>query len=193
MSSPLEIFANLLATASIVLAGRNNVHTWWTGIVGCAVFALVFARSQLYADTLLQLFFVGASIIGWRQWLHGDHGGELRVHRAPLVDLLWPALGALAGSVLYGLLLHRYTNAFAPFLDSTVLAFSILAQLLLMRRRLHTWPFWLLVNTIAVPLYASRGLYLTAALYAVYWINAIVAWRYWARLADRSPEVIATA
>ena len=39
------------------------------------------------------------------------------------------------------------------------------------------------MNTLAVPLYASRGLYLTAFLYGVYWINAVVAWRWWRRLA----------
>jgi hypothetical protein len=33
----LEILANLMVTLSIVLAGRNSIHTWWTGIVGCAL------------------------------------------------------------------------------------------------------------------------------------------------------------
>ena len=45
------------------------------------------------------------------------------------------------------------------------------------------------VNTIAVPLYASRGLHLTAVLYAVFWINAWVALWHWRRLmqADARP------
>jgi len=79
----------------------------------------------------------------------------------------------------YGLMLQAYTNAYAPFIDSAVLMFSIVAQLLLMRRRLETWPFWLLVNTVSVPLYASRGLYVTAALYAAYWLNALASWYFW--------------
>jgi nicotinamide mononucleotide transporter len=63
----------------------------------------------------------------------------------------------------------------------------VIAQLLLMGRRIENWLFWLAVNTVAVPLYASRGLYLTAILYAIYWINAVVAWRWWRRLA-RQPQ-----
>ena len=62
------------------------------------------------------------------------------------------------------------------------MSLSVLGQLLLMRRRIETWPVWLLVNSIAVPLYASRGLSLTAVLYAVYWVNALLAWRHWLRL-----------
>jgi nicotinamide mononucleotide transporter len=41
----------------------------------------------------------------------------------------------------------------------------------------------LLVNTIAVPLYYSRGLHLTALLYAGFWINAIASWLFWRRAA----------
>ena len=34
----LELAANIAVAGSILLAGRNNVHTWWLGIVGCALF-----------------------------------------------------------------------------------------------------------------------------------------------------------
>ncbi|MEW9625111.1 nicotinamide mononucleotide transporter [Rhodanobacter geophilus] len=66
--SLLEIAANLLAGASILLAGRNSVHTWWTGIVGCGLFALVFLDSRLYADAVPQAFFVITSIVGLMRW-----------------------------------------------------------------------------------------------------------------------------
>jgi nicotinamide mononucleotide transporter len=42
MTSALEIAANVTVAASILLAGRNSVHTWWTGIIGCSLFGLVF-------------------------------------------------------------------------------------------------------------------------------------------------------
>lgn len=183
----LEIAANGVTAASILLAGRNNMHTWWTGIVGCALFAVVFLDSRLYADTILQVFFIVLSAIGWWQWLHGRRGDPLPVSSLPRLRVLWQLLAGIAGALAYGVLLHRFTNAYAPFLDSTVLAFSIVAQLLMMRRRVQCWPFWLLVNSIAVPLYASRGLYLTSVLYAAYWINAMVSWRHWRRLQRMEP------
>ena len=76
----------------------------------------------------------------------------------------------------------RLTDAAAPLPDSAVMAFSVIAQLLLMKRRLETWWFWLGVNTIAVPLFVSRGLYVTAALYAGFWLNAVISLRHWRRL-----------
>jgi len=55
------------------------------------------------------------------------------------------------------------------------------AQCLLMQRKLATWPWWLAVNTVSVPLFASRGLWLTAVLYAAYWCNAWHGWWHWRR------------
>ena len=178
----LEIAANAVTAASILLAARNSVHTWWTGIIGCALFALLFWRTQLYADVLLQAFFVATSAYGWWHWLHGGAVGQaLPVRRTPASRLLLAAGAAVIATLAYGALLHRFTDAYAPFADSAVLAFSVLAQLLLMQRRLATWPVWLLVNSIAVPLYASRGLHLTAVLYTAYWANAWLGWWYWRR------------
>ena len=58
MSLNLELAANVVITVSILLAARNSVHTWWTGIVGCVLFALVFHGAKLYAEVGLQAFFI---------------------------------------------------------------------------------------------------------------------------------------
>jgi nicotinamide mononucleotide transporter len=180
----LEVAANAFNAAAIVLAGLNSVHTWWTSIIGCTLFGLVFYESRLYADVTLQVFFVLASIVGWWRWTTGVQGAELPVrYSAPGFLAGVTAAGAVV-AVGYGWLLHRFTDAYAPFLDSIILAFSVLGQLLLVWRRVENWWCWLLVNTIAVPLYASRGLYLTAVLYVGFWLNAIVSLRKWRRLAE---------
>jgi nicotinamide mononucleotide transporter len=181
--NPWEIAANAFVAAAIFLAGRNSIHTWWSGIIGCALFAWVFYHANLYADVTLQGFFILTSIFGWWKWLHGSQGGELPVRFSAPSTVIGSGLAAAAVAAGYGWLLWRFTDAYAPFLDSIVLAFSVLGQLLMMERRVENWWSWLLVNTIAVPLYASRGLYVTSVLYAGFWINAIVALRKWRALA----------
>lgn len=180
-----EIAANAFVAAAIFLAGRNSIHTWWTGIVGCALFVWVFFDAKLYADVTLQVFFILTSLYGWWKWLHGNAGAELPVRFSSIRVLIASCSAAAAVALGYGWLLMRFTDAYAPFLDSIVLAFSVLGQLLMMERRVENWWSWLLVNTIAVPLYASRGLYLTSVLYAAFWVNAVVSllkWRSLARL-----------
>ena len=178
-----EVAANVFNAASIFLAGRNSIHMWWTTIVGCVLFAYVFFGARLYADVTLQGFFISTAGVGWWRWLHGYSGSQLPVrHSSPRLIVLGTTAGGVV-AVGYGWLLYRFTDAYAPFLDSIILAFSVLGQLLLMDRRVESWWCWLLVNTIAVPLYASRGLHVTSVLYVAFWINAIVSLGHWKRLA----------
>jgi nicotinamide mononucleotide transporter len=181
--NPVEIAANFFNASSIFLAGRNSIHMWWTTIVGCLLFAEVFLTAKLYADVTLQAFFIGTAGIGWWRWLHGARGTELPVRHSSRALIGGGVAAGIGVTLGYGWLLYRYTDAYAPFLDSIILAFSVLGQLLLMERRVESWWCWLLVNTIAVPLYASRGLYVTAVLYVAFWINAVVSLRYWTKLA----------
>lgn len=181
----LEVVANGLMTVSIVLAARNSVHTWWTGIVGCLLFAALFLQARLYADVTLQAFFVTTSAVGWWQWASGHQRPPLPITRTTPRTLLLLVVCGAVGAFAYGWLLWRWTDAYAPFLDSLVLAFSIVAQLLLVKRQIQTWWFWLLVNLLAVPLFFSRELYITAALYTAYLLNAVLALRHWNGLIDR--------
>ena len=148
MTPALEIAANAITTVSIVLAGRNSIHTWWTGILGCLLFIAVFYFSQLYADVVLQVFFIATSVLGWRLWLRGDHGRPIAVGRASPALMAWTVCVGAAITLAYGAVLHTYTDAYAPFVDSAVLgiqrrragahdAATARMLALLARRRLH--------------------------------------------------------
>lgn len=182
MNNGWELAANGVNALSILLAMLNKVHTWWTGIVGCLLFGWVFFGAKLYADVTLQVFFIVTSAVGWWEWTRGERGSALPVRHTPIRPFLMMLIAGAVVAVGYGWLLHRFTDAYAPFLDSVVLAFSVLAQLLLMRRHYESWWCWLLVNTIAVPLYLVKGLHLTALLYTAFWINAVVALVRWRKL-----------
>lgn len=178
----LEWAAAIATTVCIVLAGRNNVHTWWTGLVGVTLYAILFFDAKLYADVTLQVFFFVTGVIGWIAWVGGRSRVELPITGAGLSSMSWMIVLAIVTAVVYGSILHYFTDAYAPYVDSLVLTFSVLGQLLLMRRNWQTWPVWVLVNTLSVPLYFSRELYLTATMYSVFWVNACVSWWHWRQL-----------
>lgn len=180
-----EVISNAVLAISIYLAAQNSIHTWWTGIVGCGLFAVLFYDARLYADALLQIFFIGTSVFGWRLWASGRIAAALEVTRAPLAAVLRSLLLAILVALAYGYALRRFTDAYSPFLDSLVLSLSVVAQLLLMKRRYETWWFWILVNSMSVILFSSRGLWITAALYTAFLINALIASVMWRRLVVR--------
>jgi len=188
--TPLEWWANGATALSIFLAAVGNILTWPVGIVGCALFGLLFFDARLYADVSLQVFFIVTSVLGWVQWKRA--GGPVqaaRRHALRARSLAQMVLLAIAVCLAYGALLKHWTNAYAPFWDSAVLTASVLAQILLMRGHHQTWPAWLVVNTLSVPLYLQRGLQVTALLYAAFWFNAWWGWWRWHRLQRQAVEV----
>lgn len=181
----LELTANAFNLVSIGLAGRNNLHTWWTGICGCLLFGWLFFEARLYADVTLQVFFVASGVLGWMRWRRGVSNAQPQGGVQRTAARSWFAMVAFAivCAGLYGLTLQRWTDAVMPYADSIVLTFSVLGQLLLVARRVESWWCWIIVNTVAIPLYASRELYLTAGLYVGFWVNAWIALRHWRKLA----------
>lgn len=188
--TPLELAANFFTATCIFLAGRNSIHTWWTGLVGCVLYGTMFFNVQLYADATLQVFFFATGVYGWMMWKSAGTGPtkELAINN---VDRMWFISSIVVAAIIamtYGWLLHSYTDAYAPWIDSTVLTFSVVGQLLLMARSIQTWQVWMLVNTISVPLFWSRELYLTSIMYGFFWINAVVSYFNWKSLMTKQTD-----
>ena len=147
-------------------------------MVACALFGALFYSVNLYADVMLQVFFVITAVVGWYNWRKVGTVTKPITVTIP-TKLVVYLIAAVSFAFLYGLMLHKFTDAWAPFIDSMVLTFSIMAQFLLMQRKLENWYVWIFVNILSVPLYFSRELYMTSALYSVFLVHAIWAAYSW--------------
>ena len=178
----LEIAALLPALAMVLANMRVNPVGWPLAIVSSLLYALLFASSKLYGEAALQLVFVALAAWGWWQWLRGrgGDGASLRVHTLTRHQRWWAAGATLAAWPLLGLLLLRCTDSDAPFLDALPTVGSITGQILLGRKLLENWPVWVAVNVVSVALFATKALWLTAALYAVFAVLSLAGWKAWA-------------
>ena len=69
-----------------------------------------------------------------------------------------------------------------PFWDSMTTAMSIVAMWMLSRKYIEQWGVWLVVDVITAALYIYKGIPLTAALYALYSVLAVVGYVRWRRI-----------
>ncbi len=154
-------------------------------LASVACTGVVLYGARLYAETGLQAFFFTANLWGWWLWLRSKNTAESAVPvgwMSGYERLAWSAVTA-ALSVALGWILHRFTDAALPFADSAVAGASIAAQILLSFRRVENWMLWVLIDMVAVWLYASRGLPLLAGLYAVFLVMSVMGLREWAKAA----------
>lgn len=176
-----EIVGTVAGLLGVWLATRQNVWTWPIGLISVFAYIVFFYQIKLYADMGLQVFFAGASIYGWYEWLYGGKNKtELPVSR---LTTLSAALCLLAGgvfTVLLGWYFRNFTDASYPVLDSGLAGFSLVGQFLLTGKKIENWILWFVVDAIYVWLYVQKEAYLTAFLYFVFLglaIQGYLAWR----------------
>ena len=183
----LELLALVLAIWMVLCNLRVHPLAWPLAMASSALYGVLFLHSKLYGEASLQLVFIALAAWGWWQWLHGTEtaGQPLQVRALPGRQRLQVLLLTLAAWPLLGLLLQRLTDSDVPFLDALTTVGSIAGQILLARKRLDNWPVWLAVNLVSVLLFSVKGLWLTAALYALFAVLSLAGWRAWADIARR--------
>jgi nicotinamide mononucleotide transporter len=180
--SELEIVAALVGALSVYLSTRQHLWSWPTAIVNVLLYAYIFHGAKLYADMGLQVVYAGLSCYGWYEWQYGGaRRTPLPVTRTPARH--WPLLVALvvAGSLVLGWTMTRFTDAAIPYVDSALTAVSLLAQWMMTRKLLEHWLVWIAVDLVYVPVYVSRQLPATAVLYAVFLVLAVMGYVSWRR------------
>ena len=170
-----EIVGVAFGAVAVWLTVRENIWCWPTGLVNVGLFIVVFYRARLYADMGLQVVYVALCLYGWYAWLHGgrDHGA-LRVSRTPSRVLSVTLVLVAGAGLVLGLALRRHTDASLPFWDSATTSGSLAAQWMQTRKWIENWVVWIAVDVVYVGVYLYKDLYLTAALYAVFLVLAVM-------------------
>ena len=182
----LELVSFILSVITVLLNIRQTHWAWLFSIASSATYGVVFYGARIYGDAALQGVFIAVSVWGWYQWLHGSAQHDaLKVTRCGRAGWAAGLLGWAVGFVVLAWFLQTYTQTDVPRIDGFLTAGSLLGQLLLSRKKLENWIVWVAVDVLYVGLYVHKGLMLTAVLYGVFVIMALMGWRAWARIADR--------
>jgi nicotinamide mononucleotide transporter len=85
----------------------------------------------------------------------------------------------MAGALVLGYAMHRWTDAALPWLDAALTSFSLVAQWWQGRRHVAAWWLWIAVDVIYVGEYVYKHLLITAVLYAGFIALAAMGLRQW--------------
>ncbi|HDS1819847.1 TPA: nicotinamide mononucleotide transporter [Pseudomonas putida] len=179
--STLEIFAVLFNILGVWLTTQRIRWCWPVSVVAVLLYAWIFFEVKLYCDMLLQLVFAVLQGYGWWRWSQGySVAGKVGVQRLPRREAIVSLAAGLAGAVLLGALMQRYTDASAPWIDALLSALSLVASFWAARKYVASWGLWIVLDSAYVGLFLFKGLHLTAALYAGFVVLAaygLLAWR----------------
>lgn len=182
----LEWFGVLTGLLYIFLEIRQRASMWVIGFISSFVFVVVFFKSKLYADMVLNVYYVLVSVYGFWLWKRDNDEESVAGYEG---DITYQNLTLWLGSLLFlisgalylgiaGVLLH-FTDSPVPYGDAFPTALSLTATWMLARKYLEQWLVWIVVNLFSIGLFAYRGLYPTAFLFVVYGVLSVVGYLKW--------------
>lgn len=185
-SSCMELVGFITGVLNVWLVTRENIWSWPIGVINAGFYAMVFVRVGLYSDTGLQVVYIVLSLYGWWYWWRGGPArAPLPVTRtSPRVWLVLAAIVLTTWLVLASVTSRIPGNAL-PYIDAALVSVSLVAMWMMTRKLLENWMLWIAADIVYVGLFYSRGLRLTAVLYAVFLVLAIIGLVQWKRSADR--------
>ena len=186
--NPLELAATLVTLVCVILGVKRSLWQFPVGIAGTAIFFVVVWQAGIWANAVLQVFFVFVQVYGWWYWLRGDHGSRPRIRMANRVHVAVSVGIALLAAWAGSWALTEFTDFDLALTDAATLSVRVVAQYLLYRKYLETWPVWLFVNVASIWLYGNAHMWLFTGLYVFFFFNAFWGWWEW-RKAMRAEAV----
>ncbi|MBS1665444.1 MAG: nicotinamide mononucleotide transporter, partial [Bacteroidetes bacterium] len=148
----LQWIAILTGVAEVLLARINNILLYPAGIISTVLTMYILFVSGLYADSLLNCYYMVMSVYGWWYWTKKKDRPAVAISMCDARE--WAIVGAIVGggfAVLY-FLLKNYTPSTVPVWDAWVSATAWAGMWLLAKRKVENWVLLNISNIFAIPL-----------------------------------------
>jgi nicotinamide mononucleotide transporter len=175
----IQWIATITGVAEVLLARVNNILLYPAGIISTLLTMYILYTFGLYADSLLNGYYMVMSIYGWWYWMKKKDQPAVAISICSSRD--WLIVGAIVGGafgVLY-ILLKKWTPSTVPVWDAWVSATAWAGMWLLARRKVENWILLNISNIFAIPLLFYKQLPLFAVLTIILFVVAVFGYFDW--------------
>jgi nicotinamide mononucleotide transporter len=170
-----------LGIAEVLFAKSNNIWLFPTGIASTLLSIYILLLAGLYAESILNGYYVVMSIYGCWYWIKKKKQPPVRISSCSRADWM-KVIAITAGSfTLLIFFLMLVTPSTVPVWDAWVSATAWAGMWLLSRRKIENWILLNISNLFAIPLLLYKELPLFAALTLFLFIVAIFGYFEWSR------------
>ncbi len=191
-TSWIEWLAVGFGVAEVLLARANKVTLYPAGIVATLLSTYLFFISGLYAESLLNLYYIIMSIYGWWYWIKKKDKPPVPITFTHKKE--WGIVFSIVAGgflVLY-ITLKNFTPSTVPLCDAFVSATAWAGMWLLAKRKVENWILLNISNAVAIPLLFYKDLPLYAALTIFLFVVAVQGYFKWKKLVKNPPRLVSS-
>ncbi|KRT16315.1 hypothetical protein ASU31_09070 [Pedobacter ginsenosidimutans] len=185
-TSLIEWLAVGFGVSEVLLAKKNSIWLYPTGIISILLSMFLLLNVKLYAETLLSIYYLVMSVYGWIIWKKRKQEGENQVSWSSNKELTIAVLISVIGFGVLYLVLRHYTDSDVPVFDAFVSSTAWAGMWLLAKRKIENWIFLNISNIVAIPLLFHKKLPLMACLTTFLFTVAIFGFLDWKKIINKS-------
>jgi len=189
-TSWIEWLAVGFSVAEVLLARANKVALYPAGIIATLLSVYLFIISGLYAESLLNGYYIVMSIYGWWYWVKKKDKPPVPITFANKKE--WQTVAAIVagGFIVLYLTLENFTPSTVPLCDAFVSATAWAGMWLLAKRKVENWILLNISNAVAIPLLFYKHLPLYAALTIFLFVVAVQGYFQWKKLVKKETTLL---
>ena len=175
----IESIAVFFSILYVILASKESIWCWGAAVISVSLYIYICFSAQLYAETGLQIFYLFMAFYGYYNWNNNKKNLQISEWNIS-THLLILFIGSIL-TFLIGFYFATYTNAKMPIVDSFTTVFSVFATYMITKKILGNWLYWIVIDLVSSYMYLCRNLDMTALLFMVYTIIAIMGYLSWTK------------
>lgn len=177
-TSALEYIAVFAGIISVWYSRLENIWVYPTGLVSTIIYIYLSADRHLYGEASVNLFYTIMSIYGWYLWLKKNDQKNYVVtikystRKEWIQYLLFFAACYIAIYVSLTWLKESFGKDAIPWADAFASATAYTGMLLMARKKVESWYWWIATNIASIPLYFVKQYVFSSVFYLVLLIMA---------------------
>ncbi len=182
----LEFIAVASGIISVWFEQKASIWVYPVGIISTVIYIYISVNGHLLGEASVNIFYTIMSIYGWILWARKDekHKNILIIRYSNMKDWIYHVLFFLVLYVILFFALSYLKKDFAPgaipAADAFASASAYTGMLLMARKKVESWYWWIITNIASIPLYFIKGYVFTSFQFLVLLIMAfvgLVSWR----------------
>jgi nicotinamide mononucleotide transporter len=178
----LQWLAVILGVAEVLFAKANKIALYPTGIAATLLSIYILLEVGLYAECLLNGYYVVMSVYGWWYWVKKKNQPPVKISWCNRKEWIIVTSMVLLGFGLLYFALKKFTPSTVPFWDAWVTATAWAGMWLLAKRKIENWILLNISNVFAIPLLFYKQLPLFAMLTLFLFIVAVFGYYQWRKI-----------
>ena len=176
----LEIIAVILGLGYLYFLIKEHIICWLFGVLGALVSIALFYRSGLYSESILYVYYVLIGVYGFCHWNKSlQENKSLVISDFSMQTYIYLIVFGEILAIMLAYVFDNFTDANMPYLDAHTTVFSIIASYLEAKKKLASWTFWIVINTMTMVLYLNKDLNIYTGLTGVYLVFSFVGYFRW--------------